>query len=705
MARFVNRVHQHNEAVESVSCNFVQQKMKPHAHHSWPRFFKENTFTALIGSLFMFSLVFSSSLEGFNHFLKTSLVGQPDIEFTGTVFPIENGPSWTALTDAERNFRYDQIPQSKIMALPKYDLSAMRAGMVWGEGNEAERNTYVTYPVPHLGNYKLDGTEESGSHPGMDIKALIGTPVKSIANGIVTKVKNVSYGGGQYIVISHPNAPMLNNPNQTTTLYSSYLHLSEQLVSVGEVVEKGQIIGKTGNTGMSTAPHLHFQIDQADAPFHPYWPFTTQESSEAGYASAFDAVKSGFGKEKAQLYMVHPVEYVEQYKSSSTSGGLFASSSNVVPLNVAPTVVSNPQEDFEISAQVGLNKFASGLGSSRNKSYLLDPPKASAPVVSDVAFTQPSTKPFDTALTVEHQHFDVHSDDEQKAEDDFVIGGFSENPRPGYYSLEFVMDGGYVPNVPNEVLVRVANAKSLNEDIWLDSTLNERAKIVPSVLTKYDFTGGVALVKVTPEGNSNFRLLAESDSLGIVKSSLLEPTNFVDVSDDHFANNEIQRLSQMKVIEGYDDGTFQPEKIVNRVEAVTLITRLNGIRTESGFLPFDDTDDGAWYVEYVYPALEKEIVKGYPDNTLRPGNSVSRAEFLAMVIRAGDYTVKMPDRNLFADIGTEDWFAPYFDFAITHDLLPDHWTEYRNIEPGATVNRGEAAYILDHISRRRIMSL
>jgi murein DD-endopeptidase MepM/ murein hydrolase activator NlpD len=44
----------------------------------------------------------------------------------------------------------------------------------------------------------------------------------------------------------------------------------------------GQEIGKTGSTGMSTGEHLHFQIDRASAPFHPYWPFSFKEARDLG---------------------------------------------------------------------------------------------------------------------------------------------------------------------------------------------------------------------------------------------------------------------------------------------------------------------------------------------------------------------------------------------------------------------------------------
>ncbi len=63
-------------------------------------------------------------------------------------------------------------------------------------------------------------------------------------------------GYGNYIVVLHPNG--------TQTLYA---HLQKSIVLQGGRVEKGQVIGYSGNTGKSTGPHLHFEVRGAKNPF------------------------------------------------------------------------------------------------------------------------------------------------------------------------------------------------------------------------------------------------------------------------------------------------------------------------------------------------------------------------------------------------------------------------------------------------------
>lgn len=88
-------------------------------------------------------------------------------------------------------------------------------------------------------------------HNGLDIGAPLGTPVYAATDG---QILAVDYNGsrlqyGRYVLIKHPN--------NLTTLYA---HLSRQIVSTGQSVKRGQIIGYVGSTGYATGPHLHFGV-------------------------------------------------------------------------------------------------------------------------------------------------------------------------------------------------------------------------------------------------------------------------------------------------------------------------------------------------------------------------------------------------------------------------------------------------------------
>lgn len=89
-------------------------------------------------------------------------------------------------------------------------------------------------------------------HAAIDISTPIGTTVYSVAPGRVAKVIYSNSGGGNQIIIHH----QINGRYYT----SYYCHLSSILVSAGTVVTKDSVIGKSGNTGNSTGPHLHLGL-------------------------------------------------------------------------------------------------------------------------------------------------------------------------------------------------------------------------------------------------------------------------------------------------------------------------------------------------------------------------------------------------------------------------------------------------------------
>ncbi len=86
-------------------------------------------------------------------------------------------------------------------------------------------------------------------HGGVDYTVPEGTPVFATADGTVRDVSTRSTGSGRMVVIDHGNG------YQTT-----YSHLSRSGVRVGERVRRGDIIARTGNTGLSLSPHLHYEV-------------------------------------------------------------------------------------------------------------------------------------------------------------------------------------------------------------------------------------------------------------------------------------------------------------------------------------------------------------------------------------------------------------------------------------------------------------
>jgi murein DD-endopeptidase MepM/ murein hydrolase activator NlpD len=94
-------------------------------------------------------------------------------------------------------------------------------------------------------------------HTGEDLGSAQGTPVFAVADGeVVAAGPNAGYGN--QVVVQHAGG-----------VQSAYNHLSAILVRVGARVSAGQLVGRVGSTGMSTAPHLHFEIRLNGQPIDP----------------------------------------------------------------------------------------------------------------------------------------------------------------------------------------------------------------------------------------------------------------------------------------------------------------------------------------------------------------------------------------------------------------------------------------------------
>ncbi len=101
----------------------------------------------------------------------------------------------------------------------------------------------TTYALePPLGSYPH-------FHTGVDLAAVLGAPVLAAADGVVVAVAHTMVGYGNYVIIAHGGGVL--------TLYA---HLLETDVVVGQRVARSQAIGREGSSGLSTGPHVHFEL-------------------------------------------------------------------------------------------------------------------------------------------------------------------------------------------------------------------------------------------------------------------------------------------------------------------------------------------------------------------------------------------------------------------------------------------------------------
>ncbi|MFQ7139714.1 S-layer homology domain-containing protein [Evtepia sp.] len=154
----------------------------------------------------------------------------------------------------------------------------------------------------------------------------------------------------------------------------------------------------------------------------------------------------------------------------------------------------------------------------------------------------------------------------------------------------------------------------------------------------YAYIVGYPDGNVKPEGNITraevatifFRLLTDES-----RDEFWSQTNpYSDVSEDDWYNNAVSTLTNAGIIDGYEDGTFKPNGNITRAEFATIAVRFFEATYEGENL-FPDID-GHWAQDYINEAANAGIVDGYPDGTFGPQKLITRAEAMTMVNRTID---------------------------------------------------------------------
>jgi murein DD-endopeptidase MepM/ murein hydrolase activator NlpD len=107
------------------------------------------------------------------------------------------------------------------------------------------------------GQVGADGAEPDEAHPGIDVAVPVGSAVRAAGGGSVARAgRDTAYG--RFVLLAHPDG-----------YESMYGHLSRVVVHAGDTVAAGQLLGLSGNSGRSTAPHLHFEIRRSGRTLDP----------------------------------------------------------------------------------------------------------------------------------------------------------------------------------------------------------------------------------------------------------------------------------------------------------------------------------------------------------------------------------------------------------------------------------------------------
>lgn len=199
-------------------------------------------------------------------------------------------------------------------------------------------------------------------------------------------------------------------------------------------------------------------------------------------------------------------------------------------------------------------------------------------------------------------------------------------------------------------------------------TVTDKSGKTVSVSKSTDKDGKITLT--LPNGadltNDNYYTIKTSDSKGNAKADISialkdKKNNSANGTTDKNGMLILPASEHKAYIFGYADGTFRPDNNMSRAEAAAIFARLISEQKGekiSGKSSFNDVSKSEWYSDYIGYLSKYGIIKGYADNTFRPNDNVTRAEFVAMTVRfnslfneakKGSYTVK------YTDVATNYW--------------------------------------------------
>lgn len=608
-------------------------------------------FSKILTKLLVLSVVFLSYAgQDFSYYFQANIL--LDIQhkpFDGTVMPVQIAPKWSDLTNLEYEdiksgiLNYDNFPKNKIENIVKYDPTILAQ-----KRTPENTDTALTYITAYLGQYTGgagEAHENDGSHAGVDIKGLIGTPIYAIANGVVEKAKTTTENGN-YVVIRHSG--IKDNNGTEKTYYSSYLHLDKFLVTPGEVVDKNMVIGYMGTTGLSTTPHLHFQIDNEDAPFHPYWPFTWDDVKQKN-TTFFNAVNEGLGKDNATKYTINPMTFVYQYTNVNNSTPVVikedsdakvASTDNII---VATQSIKNDTKITTVTPTIPTTT------PTKNETT------TTTPVVTQVATT--------TQLPVASIKIELPT----------------KKFTPG---KPFTINLSTVDNQGN------TTSAYLFGDIIISDL--DKKPITQAKLTGESFKDGKLSTQITILQGLPYNINAGS---GIIRGTAQVFPNtdqiFTDVPVTNLAYKAIQEFTLRGYIKGYANGLFSPDQSMTRAEYLKVMFGSFNIQTKSINLAdlsdeFQSTD---WTYPYLMTAQSLGIIKGYDDGTLRPNEQVTQSQAIKMALVA--------KKKIDSSQETEVWYKIYEDKLNELGIKP--FT--KGFSPDKVITRAEATQLMYELSK------
>lgn len=189
-------------------------------------------------------------------------------------------------------------------------------------------------------------------------------------------------------------------------------------------------------------------------------------------------------------------------------------------------------------------------------------------------------------------------------------------------------------------------------------------------------------------------ILAISPALGKTQRTLAKTVNFPDVPDVFWARPYIKALAERGVLSGYEDGTFRPNQVVTRAEFAAQLQKAFDQKVVVPGQKYKDIDDQFWASSAIQETTRSGFLRGYPDNSFRPAQKISKVEALVSLTNGLGLTAKeTPSQVLktYKDAKTIPKYATDVIAVATEYGLVVNYPNRQILNPNKPLTRAEAA--------------
>ena len=209
------------------------------------------------------------------------------------------------------------------------------------------------------------------------------------------------------------------------------------------------------------------------------------------------------------------------------------------------------------------------------------------------------------------------------------IGNYKKCPNGVYGEI-----GEYKYPVPTKTTVTVGGGGGGS------ATIDKTRKYTKDIFgnehpTHIGYINGYPDGSVKPEGDITreeitsilYRITNHEYEKPFIKSGNVFP----DVEESRWSAHDIEYMADKKIVYGYPDGEFKPSNSLTRAEFAALIFRFTGVKKADIENPFSDFNDTHWAYEEILALTKSGLIDGYPDKTYKPENNITRAEVMTVI--------------------------------------------------------------------------